>query len=510
MAYIDSQDPNSEDENQSQVDQALNPQNAQQSQPSPEQTPSSGGGGVAAGGNVGNSSTPTASTPKPSSSGSWTNLDSYLNANADQGAKMGNSIAGSVNSQATNAQNDVGNLNNDFNSQVQANTVNSDDDAVNSAISAAQSGNLSADQTSAFQKQANANYAGPTDPTANQYYSQANNDVNNATQAVQQTQSEAGRDVLLQNQYQNASQNGYNQGENNLDQLLLENSQGGQQALQPLAQQWSGLTSLLGDSVTKDQQAAQAAQAIDQATAQNAQGALGTANTNFQSNLDKEVQDAGTQGQANYNDYQTNLANNNYALDAQTLAAMGLQPGARTFNLDLQSYLNPFSASGVSAQTVASPQEYAEYQALNQLAGTTPSELINPSLAGTAPKAGFNTTQLQSDITAKQNAYNTAYASQQGGVLNTGYLAAYGLNPNSSGGYADSIPGALTGRRDINTATPQDLESFWLPLFQQASAMYGNPLYTAAASGIKQSLDSWKNNQGWNNVISAVTPSSGN
>src|SRR5690606_8258949 len=76
------------------------------------------------------------------------------------------------------------------------------------------------------------------------------------------------------------------------------------------------------------------------------------------------------------------------------------------------------------------------------------------------------------------------------------------------GGYAGLIPGSMTNRRDVDTATPADLENFWIPLFEQA-AKTGVPGYTIALNGLKKSLDQWKTNQGFNNVVNDLPTKDG-
>lgn len=449
MAYVDpSQDPNEQNPNPSQVDQALNPQSSQagNQQNTPESPPSSGGGGgVVSGGAAGGNASPQPAAAKPSSSGSWTNLQSYLDANQDQGATVGQQIAGTVNDQGNKAQNDVTNLGANFNSAVKDNTVEQNPDAVNSAITAATTATanqgLTPDQLAAFNSQANASYSGPLDATTFNGYEVAQRDVNNAQQLAKQTQSEAGRDVLLNNQYKNASVNGYNQGENNLDQLLLQNSSGGQAALQPLAQQWSGLNGALNNTVSTGDAAAANAVKTNQATAANANSALSSASTNFQTQLNTGLANLKATDTAAYNQIRDAMQNGTMTSDQWAALGVsnvpshiysGFDNSGNAIGTVPNSYLTPLNTdTALTLGNYATADQYAQAQALAQLAGQPSSSLLAPgglSQAGTGetqPAYSFNSDQFTSD----NNAQAAEYSKSQSDMLqklNNGYVTPAG------------------------------------------------------------------------------------
>lgn len=376
-----------------------------------------GGSGVAtAGGN------PVATQPgqagKPSSSGSWTNLQSYLDANSDQGAQVGSQIAGTVNQQAQTAQSDVNSAASDFQNNVNSSTINADPDAVNKAISDATSAKagstLDPNDVSGYQAQANATYNGPTDFTQEQGYGQAQQDLNTAQQSVAETGSEAGRDVLLGNQYKNSSANGYNQGEQNLDQLLLESSQGGKAALQPLANQWSGLSTALGNATTTENAAAQSAAATDAATQQAAQAALTGATTGFQTNLTNAATAAAASAPHDWSQLMTDLSDGNLTpSELAAVNAQGLNTGANTYDLfkDPTQYFTENSAP--TMYQTATADQYAQAAALAQLAGQTDSTFLpseQASQAGTANPFTFQGNKFDQAQQTAARAYATALA----------------------------------------------------------------------------------------------------
>ena len=197
---------------------------------------------------------------------------------------------------------------------------------------------------------------------------------------------------------------------------------------------------------------------------------------------------------------------------------MGLDSGSRIYKSDLNQYLNEFNPSAITVQNYANADQYARENALANLAGLN-SQLYDSSQAGTAKGATFNTDKLNADLAAQADTYNQAYSTKRSGILNNNYL----LNPNYPDGYAGLIPGAYTSRRDLNSATPQELESYWLPLFQYADAQaraagqangpgdnllhpgQGNSLYSIAYTGIAKSLQDWKNSLGYNNILSKLS-----
>lgn len=378
---------NEDDQPDSQVDENRQGQGTATTPGQSQTDISLGGGGSgtvsAGGGNVGGGASPSPPQPqKPSSSGSWTNLQSYLDANADQGAQVGSQIAGTIGNQATTAQNDVNSAASDFTNNVNANTVNANPDLVNRAIKDATSltagSNYNPDDLTGFQSQANATYNGPTDFTQSAGYGQAQKDLSTAQSSLDQTKSETGRDVLLQNQYKNASTNGYNQGEQNLDQLLLEGNPTNQKTFSDLNNQWSGIGNILSDTTNTQNAAAQNAISANAATAAAAKAALGGATTDFQNNLNTGLQEALAK---NSTAYQAAVAQAKAgAMTPELMAALGIRPGESLFNTDLSQFISQNSPETI--QQSANVDQYAQYAALSKLAGTNPTLLTDPAQSG--------------------------------------------------------------------------------------------------------------------------------
>lgn len=398
------------DANQGGVAQA-----AQAGSSEPDSTVSLGGGGAVSspgGGNVGGGAQAQAAqqASKPSTSGSWTNLQDYMAANADQGAAVGSQIASNVSGQAQSAEDSVNQAASGFQSQVDQNTVQSNADQVKRALGDATSLKagqaLNQDDLTGFQSQYNANYAGPSDFTKFDGYGQAQEASSKAQQALQETGSEAGRDVLLQDQYKNASQNGYTRGEQNLDQLLLETS--GRDALQPLQGQWSGLGSALSDATTRENAAAAGAASTDQATAAAARAALEGANTDFEGALNSQLQTANTNNAAAYQQALQDAKAGK--LTPEEMQAFGLKAGDILMNTDLSNYLS--QGSPETLYNAATADQYAEAQALAKLAGLSDSTFLpqeQAAQAGTAGSAyGFDSSRFNTDVGAANAHYSEA------------------------------------------------------------------------------------------------------
>lgn len=453
------------------LDQEDDQPNSQVDEKDPSEAISLGGGGSGTaspgGGNVGGSGQAAqTAAAKPSSSGSWTNLQSYLDANAGQGDQVGSQIAGSVNQQGQTAQNDINNASSDFTNNVNANTVQQDSTGVAKDISDATGAKAGSTQdpndVSNFQSQANASYGGPTDFTQDQYYGQAQQDANTATQAADETGSEAGREVLLGDQYNNASQNGYNQGEQNLDQMLLENSSGAQAALSPLASQWGGLNTALGTAATSGDAAAAAGVTTDQATAAAANQALQAGIATGTTNINSELTAGQAAQDANYQAIEQGLENGN--LSAAQLQALGLTPGQQDYgvtNTQIASFLNPEGAP-LNVNQTATTDNYAEAAALAALAsGQSYASTANLGLTGTAPASAapgptYNVGGFNADVSVNQASLQQADKTQSNAIYQ-----ALGQDANLRG---------LQGAPGPNAPMAQQI-AFWQPILNNPTTM---------------------------------------
>jgi len=168
----------------------------------------------------------------PTSSGSYQNLNDYINAN--QGSGFGNQFVGKVSGDvdaANQAQNQAANQ---FKQKSDQSTVKYDNDVVSSAINDPYSFSQDQNKVNAFQNQLNAKYTGPQslrDDTSS--FNQAAGATKKAEDVTRAAQTEPGRFSLLNNYFGRPE---YNQGQQSLDNLLIQGDQGTGQALQQAKQ----------------------------------------------------------------------------------------------------------------------------------------------------------------------------------------------------------------------------------------------------------------------------------
>ena len=485
-----------------------NQQNAQQGQTANKGAgPQSLGpdGGVITTGTPGQGATggSTSKSDTPTSSGSFTNLQSYLNANQDQ--NFGSQLASKVQNTVDQANQAQSNADTQFKGIVDQNTVNPNQDLINSAISDPTTFVSNQQNVDAFNQQKNANYSGPNSLSdESSLYNNAYQTTQNAQQAANATQNEGGRFALL-NQYFNAPS--YSQGEQNLDQFLVSADPTAGKAFQNVQQNANQAQQNWNNQLSADQgYASQAAQTTNSAAtaARNALGIdasgnfTGVAGTNGDytnggaiGNLYNQINDAATADQSAYN---TQNAAVQQALKSDNLS--GLTPDELN-QLGLSNFSGPLwdvspanfltinnNASSVNPQTVANAEQYAQMAALSQLAGTPDTLLPNSSLAGTAPTQGytFNTPAFQSAINDSQNAF-------QQSLTKAPSISSINGSINSSTGYnisaAANVAGAVGVNLNANNLSDQKNQ------LQQAIAIYSK----GAGPGYDASYASYALNQ---------------
>lgn len=197
----------------------------------------------------------------PTSSGSFTNLQSYLNANADQAQGLGAKIEDNVQNTANAGRTDLSNAQKEFNTQIDQAGID------RNAASSAALGNIvnkaysnpTALQDSDYglfsnveNKQNTFEGTAPKDLNSNQNYQNADAKFGQAADQANLTGSEGGRQQLLKQTFARPS---YSQGQSSLDQLLTQNAPENRQRFEKLR------SGLLGDSglVSEENKAIQSA-----------------------------------------------------------------------------------------------------------------------------------------------------------------------------------------------------------------------------------------------------------
>lgn len=340
----------------------------------------------------------------------FTNLNSYLTANAPQITNEANTIAGNLNSgynAATGAIDQAGqNFGNDVNAGYTQNNP--------TALAGVQSNPtaVAADpmQSQAFTGMYNDKYTGPTTFQDSSYYAPLSSQV----QAGQTAATQVGTVPGLQAYLSQGNPN-YTQGQSTLDSVLLNGNPDAVSTIQAAATPYANLPGYLSSAVTAGNNAVQTAQQNAQSTKAAAQGAFQTSQGTVNDRIAAEEAAALKQSQ-DYN-AAVNAAKAKVATDvplANSLQGImqqygaGFQGGAAAPWLDGSHISIPNSVVPLpTAGSVASGQDYSDIAALQQLSGSPVTSPIDPSqanLAGTYKAPGaVDSSQLDSALQALQN-----------------------------------------------------------------------------------------------------------
>jgi hypothetical protein len=425
--------------------------------------PKSLSGGSAAPTVTGAPANPNASAPsaKGSSSGSFTNLNAYLNANKNYKQDQGG-LAGQIYGNLENKANTIGskfdNANNDFKAQANQNHIQYNGDLVNKAVNNSSQFVNNQQDVDSFTKLRDAAYGGPTSiQGADQLKGQAQNFQSTANLS----QSEGGRYSLLNKLYGNPT---YNKGQQGLDNLLL---QGNSQQLQKL-NQVNPLANNLNTNLNTGIQQAQSlvGQYKNDADVARTQtrDALGNAVTGFDTTAQSAVQAANAGRDTAYQQALDNFRSGK--ISTTDLGKFGITNNTNLYGVNNNDPSSYFSKSNYTAtkQNVLTPQQEAQIQALQKLSGNSlsgaPTSILagynDPSQAGqfAAQNAyNFNTNKFNTDIGAQKSAYDTQSAAISKQITEQQRLAdlqAKNSGRNTTVTHNGQAP--ISGQADINQA----------------------------------------------------------
>lgn len=378
---------------------------------------------------------PTSDTQK--GSGQFTNLQSYLEQNA--GSHQGEDLAGKVGGVVNQAQQAQTQADQSFRGDVDKSTVNYNQDLENqikdNPVSVAQNKDL-ADQ---FSNEINANYGGPKDFTSSSYYGDLYGKVDEANQQSKASETEPGRFSLLQNYYNRPD---YTQGQQKLDQLLVQNDPNSKAAFDNVraqnTQQQQGFSDLQN---SLNQYAKQGAQTT-QNTNQKANDQINQQLYDTQNQIKDYAAPAYQQQLEGMQKLSGGLNNRDLSgINPDQLQAMGLNSGQSVYGADFSKYFTPDTVSGMA--NYVKPEDYAKYAALSQLSGNPNDFLPDQSQVGTEigkpgysfDQGGFNDyiqsqkTGLQNDLA---NTYFDPFSSTPGDSSQPGYFYS-GANAQGHG-----------------------------------------------------------------------------
>lgn len=413
--------------------------------------PTTGGGGQSQ-----NSASTSGQTTPGTSSGSFSNIANYINANKD--FNNGNGVGGKINDQFQKQAQDVTNgfnsaqqdfqtkaqaadtpneqYKNNYNSYIQPLT-NVNDPNYNASAYLSDSNN--ANNISGM---LNASYAGPTSiDNASGYQTQAQN----LSQVAQQGNTEAGRFGLLRSMFGGA---GYTNGQQKLDNLLLQGTPGQAQQLQGLQNQANSLSNNINQGIngaaTQAQNYQNLANTIKTNTANDLSGAVNnygstdsnyTGNNNGTSVLYNNYLNTNKTRDQNYQNVINSFGSGNLTADQAQQLGMSADNiaqlnGTYNFGVNPNNYVSE-GTSNITQQNAASKQAYDNLAALKNILGdkatgdaaTTLSAYSDPTQAGTANVGGFN---------FDQGGYSQAQNQAAQGALHNFDTSAFGSNPNEN------------------------------------------------------------------------------
>lgn len=340
----------------------------------------------------------TSAAKNQKSSGNYANIQSYLDANRDQGDQMGQQISSNVESKAQDAQSKISGL------QAKAPEVKDyDPNATFSKL-----GSLSDQEKSDYRNtRATGGYSGPQSIDKVDGYADAQKAAIEASGLVKNTANEYGQQALLKDAYKRPD---YSAGQNKLDQVLLQGSAGSKQALEGISKKYAGLDNLfnttagqVGESINKANQTALANKnKIVQAEADQWKGLVDP--------IQARADEANRLNPELISRIQSDAADE--TLSQETLDQLGLGEGQNIYDLNLGNYITP-DATAVGLNNVANAEERTKYQQLADLFQDQTRTQITGDGKSVKP-VSFNKDQYEKDLAGKSAQYQD-YANNKTG-----------------------------------------------------------------------------------------------
>lgn len=341
----------------------------------------------------------------------FTNVQKVIGANTNN--RLGSAIQGGINSEAQGVKSDLGKQQNDFQSGLQANSLDNDqnkqirENILGQAKTLGQGESLSDQDASQFDKFRSGQYQGPTGLQNTDALAAK---ADETSQLARNTQTAGGRQALLQRYAGGGRQ--YTQGQQQLDNLILGQT-GGQQLAQ-VRRAGTGLAQDVNQASNAAQQQAQLAQSrnqqFGQQTGQEAQQAV----TGLQGQL-QTTRDAAAAKQANLLQQAQQLGKG--PVSADLLAQLGLSADTKVFDMtpeQIQQYVNAGTqGSDINLSSVANQSQYAQAQALQRLAGIqdpTQGIGLQQNQVGSLKEVGLDNAGFSQAAKNREEALNKAYS----------------------------------------------------------------------------------------------------
>ena len=430
------------------------------SQVGPQSAPQAGQGNPvpSAGGGAGPAAP---SNPNTQKGTGYTNIQNVISAN--KGNQLGSAVGNNIQQVGNAAQNNLKASQNQFQTDTQNNQFNTDannqlvQNVLANPTQYSNTGNNPNSQAgSQFSTLISGQYQGPT-ALANA--DQIQNQAANAKQLGTALNTNAGRIGVL-NQVVGSPQ--YGQGEQNLDSLLLAQSNSPQ--IQAAKRQALQLQGKVNTGIAGAAAQGQENSNIAQGYGQNVQNQLGQNLTAQDAALQAQATQAQTDKDAQYQKTLADYKSGNITQDEAN--ALGLTQGQNVYNTlsDPSKFLteNPLAAT---AQNVASSDQYAKLQALQQLSngyGSTAQGVLakynDPTQAGAFAAAPNYTANNGQFVNALQNTaqnYNQALEQPTQAVNSAQDIVNIWSNPSMSANdkyreIQQKYPGAIGPGADFN------------------------------------------------------------
>lgn len=388
-----------------------------------------------------------AHAPKPQKqSGSWVNLNQYLDANKDQATAMGNKIADTVEQTAVKANNSINSLKANAPGVISA--VKTDD----------WFSNPDANKKEAYASLKNTGgYNGPDSIDKIAGFQDVQQNVNKADTQVKNAGTEIGRFNLLQDAYNRPQ---YSQGLKKLDNVLLQQNTESKSRFEDLGNKFKGIldtfnseSSNIGNQINSN---------VKQA-AKNKQDLLlgeSKAKQDLVNPIQARAAQLNRENPELVNRVTSDLSDD--TLNAETLSLLGLNDGQSLYDLNLGAYLNP-NLTQVGLNEAATAEERAKYQALAAMIDDPTMSQITADGRAIKP-VEFNSESFTKDLEARQAAYSKAL--NEGRYTGNGSAVTFNDRRISDMSLAE-LQAALPAMRELQTQN-NEMESFQgQPMFQQ-------------------------------------------
>ncbi len=380
---------------------------------------------------------------KPTSSGKFQNLDSYLNAN--EGQNFGESVAAKVGDQVTQAKSDTQSAASQFSGKVDQGTTKYDDDVVKGAVADPTAYASDEAKLASFTKQRDANYAGPKSSAEDEDYRRAYEQSQKAYRQSEASKSEGGRFALLDEYFRRPD---YSQGQKTLDNLLVQNDPGSREAFGSVQTAANDVPSEYQASAQRGNNLANQGQAATQAAREKTRAAIGVDDAGNlletsllateRGSIDKSVLDENARVQASKKSISDNIFSS--GLTDEQLALLGLSRGSESYGINPTDYLQ--SAVPPTADQITSKEQQAKLAALAKLAGAgdsyvtdaTKAGSYDPSKAITFDKGGY-----ERQVGTQKAGYESALNGRR--VTYTNQLSRPG---SPAAQFEDSLPNAIS------------------------------------------------------------------